>query len=144
MPIKKSAVSQRNKETVLAELMHHTFVMLKPSSVDGVGVFAITDIPKGQRNIFSSDTSEWIPVSKQEVFALPAHSKALVENYCLYDEDHYFIPSYGFKMADLVIFLNHADKANIASINEGEDFVALRDISAGEELFVDYGELVTE
>jgi SET domain-containing protein len=30
------------------------------------------------------------------------------------------------------------------SINEGDDFEALRDIQAGEELFIDYGEIVDE
>jgi hypothetical protein len=116
--------------------------MLRPSPVAGVGVFAITRIPSGQRGIFSRDTSEWIPVTKAEVERLPGHSRFLVENYCLFDDDHYFIPEYGFKMADLVVFLNHSDTPNIESVNEGEDFVALRDIEAGEELFIDYGEIV--
>ena len=52
------------------------------------------------------------------------------------------MPEYGFKMVDLVIYLNHADEPNIMSINDGEDFEALRDIHEGEELFVDYGEIV--
>mgnify|MGYP003453374289 FL=1 len=133
-----------NKAALLNELMNNTFVMLKPSPVQGIGVFAIADISKGQRNIFSNDKSDWIPVSKAEVAALPEHSRAVVENYCLYDEEHYFIPEYGFKMADLVIFLNHDDQPNIISINDGENFEALRDIRAGEELFIDYGQIVEE
>ncbi|MBP9097624.1 MAG: SET domain-containing protein [Ferruginibacter sp.] len=133
-----------NKAELLNELMNNTFVMLKPSPVQGIGVFAIADISKGQRNIFSNDKSEWIPVSKAEVAVLPEHSRAVVENYCLYDEDNYFIPEYGFKMADLVIFLNHADNPNIISINDGENFEAIRDISAGEELFIDYGQIVED
>jgi SET domain-containing protein len=64
-----------------------------------------------------------------------------VENFCLFDEENYFVPEYGFKMMDLVVYLNHADEPNIRSINEGEDFETLRDIKAGEELFVDYGEI---
>ena len=126
----------------MEELTSSTFVMLKPSAVAGVGVFAITNIVKGQRGIFSKDSSEWLPVSRDEVARLPAHSRFLVENYCLFDEEQYFIPEYGFKMADLVVFLNHSDKPNVRSINEGEDFEAMRDIEAGEELFIDYGEIV--
>ncbi len=132
------------KTELLAELAHNTLVMLKPSPVQGIGVFAITDIPRGRRNIFSKDTSEWIPVSKEEVAQLPEHSRAVVENYCLYDNNNYFIPEYGFKMADLVIFLNHSDEPNIISINEGADFEALRDICCGEELFIDYGQIVED
>ena len=132
------------KTELINELMHHTFVMLKPSPVQGIGVFAVTEIKKGQRQIFSNDKSEWISISKNEVHALPAHSRAIIENYCLYDEENYFVPEYGFKMADLVIFLNHDDHPNIASINEGEDFIALRDIREGEELFIDYGQIVED
>jgi len=131
-----------DKTALMNELMHNTFVMLRPSPVQGIGVFAIADIPKGRRHIFSNDTSEWIRIPKKEIAALPPHSKAVVENFCLYDEENYFVPEYGFKMVDLVIFLNHADEPNIRSIDEGADFEALRDIKAGEELFIDYAEIV--
>ncbi len=133
-----------NKESLMKELSHNTFVMLKPSPVAGIGVFAVADIKKGQRNIFSSDTSDWIKISKKEIATLPQHSQAIVENYCLYDEGNYYVPEYGFKMVDLVIFLNHADEPNIISINEGEDFEALTDIKAGTELFIDYGKIVDD
>ncbi|MBS1743678.1 MAG: SET domain-containing protein [Bacteroidetes bacterium] len=131
-----------NKEQLLQELRNNTFVTLKPSPVAGIGVFALIDIKKGQRNIFSKDTSEWISISKEEVATLPQHSRALIENFCLFDEENYFVPEYGFKMADLVTYLNHNDQPNIISINDGEDFEAIRDIRAGEELFIDYGEIV--
>lgn len=131
-----------NKADLLKELSQNTFVMLRPSAVQGIGVFAIRDISKGQRQLFSQDKSEWIKIPKEEVEKLPEHSRFLVENHCLYDDDNYFVPEYGFKMIDPVIYLNHADIPNIISINEGEDFEALRDIKSGEELFIDYGEIV--
>ena len=134
--------NKMDKAALMKELVHNTFAMLKPSPVQGIGVFAIRDMSKGQRNIFSNDKSEWIKISKAEIETLPQHSKAIVENFCLYDAEHYFVPEYGFKMVDLVIYLNHNDNPNIASINEGKDFEALRDIEAGEELFIDYGQIV--
>ena len=131
-----------NKADLLKELSQNTFVMLRPSAVQGIGVFAIRDISKGQRKLFSQDKSEWIKIPKEEVEKLPEHSRFLVENHCLYDDNNYFVPEYGFKMIDPVIYLNHADIPNVISINEGEDFEALRDIKSGEELFIDYGEIV--
>ncbi len=131
-----------NKADLLKELSQNTFVMLRPSAVQGIGVFAIRDISKGQRQLFSQDKSEWIKIPKEEVEKLPEHSRFLVENHCLYDDNNYFVPEYGFKMIDPVIYLNHADIPNVISINEGEDFEALRDIKSGEELFIDYGEIV--
>ena len=128
-----------NKAALLQELQADNYVMLKPSPVHGIGVFAIKDIPKGCRSIFSKGTGGWVRLSFEEVEQLPAHSRNLVETYCLYDETHYFVPDYGFKLMDLVLYLNHSSTPNIASVNEGEEFEALRDIKEGEELLVDYG-----
>jgi SET domain-containing protein len=132
------------KEELLAELRHRTYVMLKPSSIEGVGVFAVKDIPKGCREMFSKPTSpdEWISLSIQEVEELPIHVRAIVGNYCLFDDKNYFIPRQGFKSIDLSLFLNHSDTPNLQSIHDGDYFEALRDISAGEELLIDYGTIV--
>ena len=132
------------KEELLSDLAGNTWVMIKPSPIDGIGVFALLDIPTGCRSMFSkgNEQEQWIPVTKTEVRNLPAHAKALIENYCLYDADNYFVPDYGFKKMDLVNFLNHANEPNVISINDGEFFEAIRDIKKGEELFIDYGEIV--
>jgi SET domain-containing protein len=131
-----------NKEDLLKELAKSTYVMIKPSPLHGIGVFAIRDIPKGTKNIFSKEAGDWIKISKEEVEGLPQHSKDLIENYCLFDEDFYFIPDYGFKLVDLVIYLNHSETPNLLSLNDGEEFEAIRDIANGEELLVDYGTIV--
>ena len=132
------------KAALLNELAGNTWVMIKPSPIEGIGVFALQDIPKGCRSMFSKATEEeqWLTISKIEVENLPAHAKALIENYCLYDADNYFVPDYGFKKMDLVNFLNHSDEFNIVSINDGEFFEAIREIKKGEELVIDYGEIV--
>jgi SET domain-containing protein len=131
-----------DKESLLRQLAQSTYVMIQPSPIHGIGVFAIQDIPKGTKNIFSEGVGEWIKITKAEVEALPLHSRALVENHCLFDEDHYFVPDYGFKLIDLVIYLNHSEIPNVRSLNEGEQFEALRDILEGEELLLDYGTIV--
>ena len=135
-----------NKAALLAELSNNTYVMLKSSPIEGIGVFAIADIAKGCRDMFSKPdvNDEWLTLSKKEVEALPAHVKFIVGNYCLYDKENYFVPGHGFKKIDLSLFLNHSDTPNIFSINDGDYFEAVRDIKAGEELLVDYGEIVDE
>lgn len=130
---------------LLDELKNNTYVMLQPSNVHGIGVFAIKKIPKGCRDIFSkpnTQNDEYIAISKAEVEQLPIHTRDLVENFCLYDDENYFVPEDGFKKLDLVIYLNHSDTPNLISINDGDYFEAIRDINVGEELFVDYGEIV--
>ena len=133
------------KKELLEELQSDTYVMIRPSPIEGIGVFAVRDIPQGCRTMFSKankNHDEWMSVPKTEVEQLPEHARALVENYCLYDEDHYFIPEYGFKKMDLVNFLNHSDDPNVKSLNDGEFFEALRYIKQGEELLIDYGGIV--
>ena len=131
-----------NKKELLLELMQNTYVMIKPSPVDGIGVFAIRNIPKGCRQLFSKGIGDWIKIPKEEVDALPVHSKILIETYCLFDTNNFYVPDYGFKIMDLVNFLNHSEEPNIISINDGEEFETIKDIKAGEELFVNYGDIV--
>lgn len=132
------------KAELLNELASNTWVMIRPSPIEGIGVFALCDIPKGCRDMFGNpdNAADWITISKSEVETLPSHAQFLVGNYCLYDEENYFVPAQGFKKMDISLFLNHADEPNIISINDGDYFEAIRDIKAGEELLIDYGEIV--
>jgi len=143
-PYKRFLVISMKKAELLAELSNNTYVMLKPSPLEGVGVFAIRDIPKGCREMFSKpDTGEeWITLSKKEVETLPLPAQFMIGNYCLYDQDNYFVPAHGFKKMDVALFLNHSDSPNIISIQDGDYFEAIREIKAGEELVIDYGEIV--
>ncbi len=130
------------KEELLHELQHETWVALQPSPVHGIGVFAVCDIKKGCKTIFSKNTGGWLKLSFEEVEQLPAHSKNLVETYYLYNSEHYFIPDHGCKVMDMANYLNHSNTPNIISVNDGEYFETLRDIAKGEELLVDYGTIV--
>lgn len=130
------------KEELLSELHFNTYVRLMPSTLHGIGVFAVRDIPKGCRDLFSHEQGAWHTLKMDEVKSLPDSSRQLVETYCLFDEDLYYVPAQGFKSMDLSLFLNHSDEANIRSVDEGAYFEALREIKAGEELLIDYGEIV--
>lgn len=134
------------KEKLLTELCNYTYVMLRPSALGGVGVFAIRDIAKGCCDMFSQPdpADQWITLTKAEVETLPAAAQFMVQNYCLYDSEQYFVPAHGFKKMDVSLYLNHADTPNIRSINDGDYFEALRDIKAGEELLIDYGTIVDD
>jgi hypothetical protein len=132
--------------TFLATLRAQSYVMLRPSPIAGVGVFAIRDIPRGCRDMFTppGNDDDFVAVPRALVEAEPAHVRALVENYCLYDDTTYWVPRDGFRQIDLSLCLNHSDTPNVVSVNDGAYFEALRDIAAGEELLVDYGELVDD
>jgi SET domain-containing protein len=130
------------REQLLKELSEETFITLKPSPVHGIGVFALRDIPKGCKTLFSRNVGEWIRVPITDIDQLPDQTRNMVETYCLYDETHYYLPDYGFKVMDLVNYLNHSSTPNVISVNDGEYFESLREIKEGEELLVNYGEIV--
>jgi SET domain-containing protein len=131
-----------NKHELLNELASDTYVTLRASPIHGIGVFAIRDIPQGCKTIFSKNVGKWIKLPISEVEKLPEHSRSLVETYCLYDETDYYVPDYGFKVMDIVNYLNHSSSPNIASMNDGEYFESIMPIMAGSELLVDYGKIV--
>jgi SET domain-containing protein len=131
-----------NREELLKELSQETYVALKSSAIHGIGVFAIADIPKGCKDLFSKNAGSWVKLPVSDVEKLPEHSRLLVETYCLYDEENYYVPDYGFKVMDLVNYLNHSSSPNIISVNDGEYFEAIMDIPEGTELLVNYSEIV--
>lgn len=130
------------KEELLNELKQETYASLKPSSIHGIGVFALCAIPKGCQTIFSKNTGGWITLSFAEAEQLPAHSKGFIETYYLYDAEHYFIPDHGCKVMDLASYLNHSNNPNLISVMDGAYFETIRNIQAGEELLIDYGSIV--
>lgn len=130
------------QKRLLQQLRNQTYISLKNSPVHGIGVFAIRNIPKGCRDFFSKDKDEWIKLPIKEVESLPDHARNLIETYCLFDKENYFVPESGFKTIDPVIYLNHSVEPNIRSLNDGEEFEALTDIQSGQELLINYELLV--
>ena len=63
------------KEELLKELSEEIYAVLKPSPVHGIGVFALRDIPKGCRNIFSKNIGEWIKLPIAAIEQLPERDR---------------------------------------------------------------------
>lgn len=121
----------------------NTAIGLAPSPIHGIGVFALTDIPEGTTDLFSSGSGEWPAVAVSTIKSLPAHTQKLIATYCLEDDDKIYLPPHGFKVIDLAHFLNHSDQPNLKQMDGGNYFITLRAIQAGEELTIDYGTLTT-
>ena len=128
-------------EDLLADVAA-TRVGLAPSAIHGIGVFALTDIPAGTRDLFTPPRP-WVPVPDELVTRLPPHARRLVETYCLWDAGVYHLPPHGFRVVDVVTYLNHSDAPNLRQIAGGDWFETTRDVPAGEELTIDYGKLDT-
>ena len=102
---------------------------------DGVGVFAIRDIPKGI-DIFYGDDDPIVWVSKDKINKLIPEIKKLYKDFAIIKDKKYGCPK-NFNQLTLSWYLNHSKSPNVGCDKEYK-FYALRDIKKGEELSADY------
>lgn len=126
----------------IEELANRCYLTVKPSKIDGIGVFAARPIPKGTCPFLTGfDEKYWVTLSAKEHAQLPKHAKKFVDFYGIDNESlsgrrQITVPRYDGLM-DLRIYMNHSEKAaNIQSVDFS--FTALRDIAEGEELTHNY------
>lgn len=131
-----------SEEELIKDLEENVYCRLQASAVAGVGVFAIRDIPKGTnpfKNFFEHD---FIEIDPKRVFENdkidPAVKKLMNDMYVIADGKLNLFNG-GLNGINISFFVNtSSDHPNMTAENDGANFVAARDIKAGEELLVDY------
>jgi SET domain-containing protein len=114
----------------------NAYTRLGISKIQGIGVFAIRDIPNNKK-IFAGETSKLIWFSKKKVDQLEPALRRLYEDFCILEGDKYGAPD-NFNNISIGWFLNHSAKTPNVRCNRNCDYVSTRKIKAGEELSVDY------
>lgn len=110
---------------------------LRPSPIEGLGLFAAQPVPKGTIT-WAFDPRFDLLFDEAEVERLPALQRGLIlrHGYLSIQLHKYVL------CADDARFWNHAASPNTGQILRPNDIepanIALRDIAAGEELTVDY------
>ena len=105
-------------------------LILKPSLIEGVGVFTLTPIKKGDRvPLFEKDNSAI--VSRKENARLP---KAYARYHVPDSEEKWWGPEDYHRMS-IGWYLNHSATPNV---DVADNYRALRRIAAGEEITIDY------
>lgn len=115
-------------------------IVLRPSSIEGVGCFTLAPIKAGEIvvNLWTADDVRFVPAAE-----VPAESLALHRRYCVESPDGFWCPL-DFRRMSVGWYLNHSDRPNLDSRDEGNNYQAVRDIAAGEELTIDYRRLDDE
>lgn len=129
-----------NKAEILAELKNDIYCRLQVSE-NGIGVFAIKDIPSGIDPFRGSMKccTEFIEFSEEEVGMLDREVARLVIDMCPKQNGMYQLPDCGLSHIDCSYYLNCSPTyANMKEVNEGEIFITKRLIHKGEELLIDY------
>jgi SET domain-containing protein len=125
------------KEQLLAHLQNEVFCRLGVSTVHGIGVFAIRNIPMGENPLASSLSFKEVKFSHAELKKLPRGVRKEIEIFCYYDKDAVFVPEIGLNSMNMSVYLNHSKEPNVRYRKNGK-LKALKHIEAGEELFLDY------
>lgn len=105
------------------------------SSVNGVGVRAIRDIPRGTA-MFSGESERVRWVARAAVRRLPTAVRKLYEDFGMVSGDRIGVPP-SLNMLSVGWYVNHSERPNIEADEDGR-FHALRRIRKGEELTADY------
>ena len=109
-------------------------LIIKPSKIEGVGVFANKDLKKGSK-LYWDKRIRKIPIKKAK-----SNKKLyeMCERYCIETKSNYHCPLNFYKMS-IIWFLNHSKNPNMIQVKGG--WVAKRNINKGEELTINYDSL---
>lgn len=122
----------------LIRLLQETYCRVKRSSIDGVGVVAIRDIPAGTNPFIGSNNPEAYTCTQKELSNLHPEVLRMIEDFLPVNKDGTIdIPVNGLNSLDISFFLNTSKSPNVAT-SDGVFFKTARDIKKGEELTADY------
>lgn len=119
-------------QTTIQHLNETVWCTLAPSPIHGIGVFALRDIPKGQKlYCLGTPNQQLLQLNSTDGLA-PEILTVIKQRWPLYLEGTFQSPN---DDARLISFMNHSDTPNYNKHND----TALTDITKGDEITEDYG-----
>lgn len=106
-------------------------LILRPSTISGIGVFTLRDIPKGSM-VFSGRE----PYFVKKLNEIPQGFR----HFCIFLENGMCLAPRKLNHIETHWYTNHSFQPNL-TILDNEDEIAIRHIKAGEEILLDYNEL---
>lgn len=126
------------KKQLLRHLAKDVYCRLGVSKIQGIGVFAIRDIPKGTDPFVGSFRLSYVSISDDELKKNHPEVKKMLGAFFIKEKGKVLVPKCGLNGMDISFYLNHSDQPNIIADLEKDRFIAMRDIRAGKELTTDY------
>jgi SET domain-containing protein len=125
------------KEKIINSIRKNCNVGLKPSLVcDGVGVFALVDIPEGSV-LFADTKPDKDFISWDELFDIPTEVKKYLSNLCLYNPKGIYL-SRTVTDINISYYVNHSENYNVFHNLKKDKYVTIKDIKKGEEILCLY------
>lgn len=124
---------------IINSILNNCNVRLQPSTVcDGVGVFAITPIPAGTA-LFKDVIPDTEYIEFDEISTIPEVVLNYLISMCNSDETGIYL-SRTVNNINISYFVNHADAPNVEHDLIHDEYRAIRNIDAGEEILCVYCE----
>ena len=135
-------------DAVFRNLRDHVFCRIQPSSVHGVGVFAVKDIPANTYPFLLTNGRQVMEKSvvlrEEDTTRLDLAVVALLDDFYHKENGIYVIPYNGLNSNNISFYMNTSDTPNVGfEYQRNSDFVVFKTkscIKKGEELLIDYRE----
>jgi hypothetical protein len=132
----------KDQEKVRQQILKNlgnTYCRLKTSKIEGIGVFAIREIPEGVDPFKNLKKTKWLKFHMAELINLENETLEMVDSFFVINNNGIvWIPDCGINGMDISFFLNDSKKPNLKTTHDGAFFLTLRKIKKGEELTVAY------
>jgi SET domain-containing protein len=131
------------KDEIIKDLENNIYCRIRPSKIQGTGVFAIRNIPKGTNPFITYTNFETIAISVKEIMEnkkIPDSVKEMVKDFYVIQNGNFYCDARSLNEIDISYFVNHSKTPNLDAkdLDEETIFITNRDILAGEELTSDY------
>lgn len=127
-------------ESSILKRIKNTYCRLKPSEINGVGVFAIRDIPPKKNPFYGIREQGWHELKVSDFKNLNKEILKMIDDFFVIKKDAtVLVPELGLNGMDISFFLNTSENPNIETVDGGFNFLTLKKIKKGEELTVSYG-----
>ena len=127
----------------LLENLENTYCIIGNSKVQGIGIIAIRDIPKGIDPLPIIIPEKVINLTEKDLETLPKEVADRVKELFIRNNKVYSVSSSGLNALGIIGYMNHSKEPNV-DLNIGAftggyvPWITIKDIKKGEELFWDY------
>lgn len=131
------------KKKNLVENLKNTYCRLKPSKIQGIGVFAIRDIPKGKNPFLGIRNCIFFKFKIQEFKKIDKEVLKMIDDFFVIEKNKTVqITDNALNGMDISFFVNNSNNPNLKIFDDGTNnafiFKTIRKIKKGEELTISY------
>ncbi len=129
---------KKNFKNKILERIGKTYCRIKVSKVNGVGVFAMRNIPMATDPFTGIRKQKWSEMEMSNFKHLDKGILKMIDDFFVIEKNgKVLVPEFGLNGMDISFFLNNSKKPNMERLANG-NFITIRKIKKGEELMVSY------